>query len=143
MRRMHRVVMGYALISLLVFAASSLYNVFARGVTSLPMLHAFYYPLFLGMFVHMLLIFRERSVRFAGSTGYRLFENVYNSGVACLTVASILTGIFEIAGTDSPYLPFLTYAGWGLVGVGAVLLLFLQISLSGHPAPRRSSRREF
>ena len=90
MRRLHRVTIGYALISLLVFLASSLYNVFARGVTSLPMLHAFYYPLFLGMFLHMFLIFRERNVRFAGSSGYRLFENVYNSGVACLTIASFL-----------------------------------------------------
>lgn len=140
MRRLHRVTMGYALISLFVFLVSSLYNVFARGVTSLPMLHAFYYPLFLGMFLHMFLIFRERNVRFAGSTGYRLFENVYNSGVACLTVASILTGIFEIAGTDSPYLPFLTYAGWGLVGVGAFLLLALQIMLHRRPAPRRTRR---
>ncbi len=142
MRRLHRVTIGYALISLLVFLASSLYNVFARGVTSLPMLHAFYYPLFLGMFLHMFLIFRERNVRFAGSSGYRLFENVYNSGVACLTIASFLRGIFEIAGTDSPLLPYLTYLGWGLVGVGAILLLALQIMASGRPAPRRS-RRDF
>lgn len=142
MRRLHRITVGYAAISLFVFLASSLYNVFARGVTSLPMLHAFYFPLFLGMFLHMFLIFRERNVHFAGSRGFRLFENVYNSGVACLTVSSILQGIFEIAGTDSPYLPFLTYAGWVLVGLGGLLLLSLQVMLYGRASSRRS-RRDF
>ena len=48
----------------------------------------------------------------------RLVYNVYNSGVAALTVASALTGVFEIAGTSSTYTVALTAAGAVLCAVG-------------------------
>jgi exopolysaccharide biosynthesis protein len=41
----------------------------------------------------------------------RLFLNVHNSGIAALTLASLLKGVFEIAGTNSPHILFYYLAG--------------------------------
>ena len=51
----------------------------------------------------------------------RISINIWNSGVAALTVSSLLRGIFEIAGTASDYQEWLMRAG-GVMLIGAVLL---------------------
>ncbi len=55
----------------------------------------------------------------------RLCINLWNSGVAALTVSSLLRGIFEIAGTASVYQARLMYAG-GLMLLGAGIVYFLR-----------------
>ena len=55
--------------------------------------------------------------------GYRLAYNVYNSGIAALTVAGLLKGILDIAGAASAYTIMFQTAGWVLSGAGIILLL--------------------
>lgn len=47
--------------------------------------------------------------------------DVYHAGVAAVTVSCLLRGIFEIAGTYSPYQEYLMSAGVLLLIAGAVL----------------------
>ncbi|MDO5133326.1 MAG: hypothetical protein Q4D81_10130 [Eubacteriales bacterium] len=49
--------------------------------------------------------------------------DLYRFGIAALTVASLLTGILEIAGTDSDYPGFLRMAGAGMLAAGALLMI--------------------
>lgn len=54
---------------------------------------------------------------------WRLFCNAWNSGVATLTVGSLLRGILEIAGTESAYVAVFTAIGTILMAIGALSLL--------------------
>jgi hypothetical protein len=53
----------------------------------------------------------------------RIAFNLYNSGLATLTIASLLQGIVEIAGTGSEWIPLFPVAGGGFVLAGIVLAL--------------------
>ena len=48
-------------------------------------------------------------------------ECIYNSGVAALTVSSMLRGIMDIAGTGSVYRVWMLYAGTVMAAAGAVI----------------------
>lgn len=54
---------------------------------------------------------------------YRLFTNLYNSGIAALTTASFLQGILEIAGTTSPYIDAFYVTGGTMAATGLILLI--------------------
>ena len=73
------------------------YAQFSHGVRSDYMTFMFAYPLIGGSLVYLLIDLLPSRIpgRFA--------FNVYNSGIAALTVGSMLRGIFEIARTSSPY----------------------------------------
>lgn len=97
---------------------SYVYERFSHGVYSDFMVYLFLFPLLGGALPHLaILFFRARAPR-------RLSENLYNSGVATLTVGSCLRGIFEIYGTSSPYVAAYWWAGAALLmlGAGAYLL---------------------
>lgn len=95
------------------------YDQFSHGVRSPHMTFLFCWPLCLGLLP---------SVVFCASAKVRrpgvLSANLYHSGVATLTVSSLLRGIFEIAGNASIYQEWLTVAGWLFlwVGIAAYLL---------------------
>lgn len=48
-------------------------------------------------------------------------ECIYNSGVAALTVSSMLRGIMDIAGTGSVYQVWMLYAGTVMAATGVVI----------------------
>lgn len=50
-------------------------------------------------------------------------ECIYNSGVAALTVSSMLRGIMDIAGTGSVYQVWMLYAGTVMAAAGAVIFV--------------------
>lgn len=83
-----------------------IYNCFSHGVHSLYMTWLFAWPLVLGVFPSTLIIFFKKLRRPDG-----LCINIWNSGVAAVTVSSMLRGIFEIAGTGSEYQKWLMRAG--------------------------------
>jgi hypothetical protein len=87
----------------------------------------FLYPLIGGALLFTALRFLIPQA--AGHRYYRLFFNCYNSGIAALTVKSLLEGIFEIAGTSSPYLTAFTVCGWAMLITGLIILLFSALNL--------------
>jgi zinc transporter ZupT len=84
---------------------------------------AFLYPFIGGVIFYLLLglMFPEIK-RFAG---YRIMYNSYNSGIAVLTVGSILKGVMDIAGTSSSYLKLYTIIGYAFIVFGLVILILL------------------
>ena len=55
----------------------------------------------------------------SGAPGSSFRTDLYHFGVAALTVASLLKGILEIAGTDSGYPGLLLFAGAAMLAIGA------------------------
>ncbi|MBD5512782.1 MAG: hypothetical protein HDR08_16280 [Lachnospiraceae bacterium] len=92
------------------------YNRFSHGVHSPYMTWLFVWPLVLGVVPGVYWKWRRNIARPGG-----IPLNLYHSGVAAVTVSSMLRGIFEIAGTSSVYQEWLMQAGIIML-YGAILL---------------------
>ena len=106
----------YLAVSVFCVIFDKIYALFGHGVHSASMSLMFLYPLLGGFVVFILawlFIHHSDEVRC-----YRLFYNCYNSGLAALTVGSVLNGIFEIAGTSSPYTIAFFILGWTFTAFG-------------------------
>lgn len=108
-----RNVILYTGITLLCFVFAQVYNRFSHGVYSTYMTYAFVFPLILG-WVPALVFWRLPDVRRSGI----ISRNAWHSGIAAVTVSSLLRGIFEIAGTSSPYQSYLMIAGIAMLITG-------------------------
>ena len=100
-----------------------IYDLFSHGVRSPFMTYLFAWPL--------LLIAVPAGVMYliAPIPGPSLLSTLFwHTGVAALTVSSLLRGVFEIAGNSSLYQHLLMFVGFAMLGIGAVLY-FLGIYL--------------
>jgi len=110
----------YLILSLTAIAVDNIYAIFGHGVSSAAMTWMFLYPLIGGALIYFLI---ERFIPgVSKATGYRFFYNVYNSGIATLTVGGFLKGILDIAGASSTYIVIFNVIGWLFVAVGLILL---------------------
>ena len=93
----------YLVCTLFLIAFNAIYSFFGHGVSSPFMSYAFAYSLVLGVggFVLLGLLKLEN----------RITSNLYNAGIATLTVGSILRSIIDIAGADSIYPVFYFVVG--------------------------------
>ena len=110
----------YLAVSALCFLIDKIYALFGHGVSSPAMTWLFLYPLLGGALVFILL--RLLAPVIAAKPRYRIAYNLYNSGIATLIVGSMLQGVFEIAGTSSPY-TIVFYIVGGLMLVAGVVAL--------------------
>lgn len=111
----------YVVLSFAAIAVDNIYALFGHGVRSAAMTWMFLYPLLGGTPLYFFLWLLVPDI--AGQPLYRPGYNLHNSGIATLTCGSFLTGVVEIAGTASPYIRYITAAGWALAGAGLLLLL--------------------
>jgi hypothetical protein len=94
---------------------TNVYALFGHGVRSDSMDFMFLYPLLGGSAV-FLLAARLRPVLRKKTRGIsRAGYNLYNSGIAALTSAALLTEIMEIAGSDSRMIQYIRIAGIVLI----------------------------
>lgn len=100
---------------------NQVYAIFGHDVQSASMATMYLYPLLGGTLGFGLLALSSRET--ASRKGYRLFLNLYSSGLATLVCANLLKGIFEIAGTSSAYVTMMAIAGWGLAGTGLAVFV--------------------
>lgn len=120
--------------TLVTIVIAKVYGLFGHGVTSPAMTWMFLFPLIGGVAGYS--FFRSLLPKKVTANGFRSFSNLYNSGIATLTVGSFLQGVVEIAGTNSIYVPY-------FYGVGAALLLAgLSILLSGWPKKHPEQNRD-
>lgn len=95
-----------------------IYNVFSHGVHSPFMTYSFVWPLLCALPCFVFL-------RVPGIPGPSLLSClIWNTGVAALTVSSILRGVFEIAGNSSFYQELMMYAGFLLLFCGIALYIW-------------------
>lgn len=120
--QIRKTVIVYFLLAAAAIAVDNIYALFGHGVRSLSMSLMFLYPLLGGaLFYSVLGLIIPRINEYEH---YRLFYNIYNSGIAILTVGNLLKGILYIAGTASVYVPLFTIIGWICVGAAIVLLIW-------------------
>lgn len=93
-----------------------IYNQFSHGVHSPFMTFLFAWPLVLGVLPSLM-----RVLFHFGHKGGFCSVNLYHSGVAALTVSSLLRGILDIAGSSSDYQGYLMLAGTIMLATGIVL----------------------
>ncbi len=128
-RQAGKTAIAYLAVSVFCIIFNQIYAIFGHGVSSPSMTLMFLYPGLGGSLPFLLLwLFVPEADRVKS---YRLFYNSYNSGIAALTLGSLLNGIFEIAGTSSAYSIVFTAAGWAMLlfGLAAYLLRLYEKSL--------------
>lgn len=120
-RQISKTVIVYLALSAFCIIFDRFYAMFGHDIRSVSMSFMFLYPLVGGALLFTTLrLFIQQA---AGYRYYRLFYNLYNSGIAALTVKSMLNGIFEIAGTSSPYMIVFTVCGRTMIITGLIILL--------------------
>jgi len=121
--QLRRTIITYWLVSIAAIAVDNIYAIFGHGVRSPAMTWMFLYPLLGGGLVFLLIkLLFPQSIK---ASGYRLFYNVYNSGIAALTTGSFLKGILDIAGTSSPYTAVYYITGGLFIAAGLIILLYI------------------
>ena len=108
----------YVCISVCCIAFAQAYALFEHGVTSPAMSLMFLYPLAGGTLAYTVLWLLQPAAD--AVPNYRAYYNLYNSGIATLTTGSLLQGVFEIAGTSSPFTIWYRVAGGLFAAMGAV-----------------------
>ena len=109
------------MLTLLTIVIAKVYGLFGHGVTSPSMTWMFLFPLIGGVAGYS--SFRSFLPKNVKANDFRSFSNLYNSGIATLTVGSFLQGILEIAGTNSVYVPYFYVIGAALLVAGLSSLL--------------------
>ena len=110
-----RILTVYAGVTLFCILFSTVYEYFSHGVYSADMVFLFAYPAIGGLLPFTVLRLAER-VPYPGD-GARA---AWHCGIAALAVRSCLSGVLEIFGTDSAYVPFLLPVGIALL-LGALI----------------------
>lgn len=106
----------YLLVSLFCVLFGAVYEHFSHEVYSGYMIYAFMFPLAGGALPFAALSLYG-SIRLPG----RLPLNLYNAGIAALTVGSIMEGVLEIYGTTNNLLQIYWFIGFGLAGISFLL----------------------
>ncbi|MCM8711235.1 hypothetical protein M2651_09355 [Clostridium sp. SYSU_GA19001] len=124
-RHRRKTILTYFVLSVIAIVVNKVYAIFSHGVSSAAMTWMFLYPLIGGLFFYLLIyVFAGKILKF---TGYRLFFNIYNSGIAILTFGSFVKGVLEIAGADSPYLVYYYAVGGIFIAAGLILMSIMAV----------------
>ncbi|CDM69915.1 putative membrane protein [Clostridium bornimense] len=111
----------FVISTIFAFIFNKVYGIFGHGVTSPYMTYMFLYPLVGGVLFYGIIMLFIPSI--VNKKKYRFFYNIYNSGIAILTVGSLLRGVMEIAGTSSFYLMVYTLIGWLCIIISISVLI--------------------
>ena len=116
----------YGEITILCFVIFIIYNIFSHGVYSNYMTLVFSWPLVLGIVPSLILALVPALIEHTDLT-----KVLYHTGLASVTVSSLLRGIFEIAGTSSPLQMPLMYFGIGTMVAGVIVYIYNYFRVRG------------
>lgn len=122
-RHIAKTTFAYLLASLFCVLFGAVYEHYSHEVYSGNMIYAFVFPLAGGV-----LPFSVMSLLGRGRVPGRLPLNLYNAGIATLTIGSIMEGVLEIYGTTNDILKIYWIAGIGLVGISLLLYVIGLVS---------------
>lgn len=125
-KQIKKVIGVYLILTVVAIVVDKAYGIFGHGVESASMTWMFLYPLLGGaLFYFIIKMLIPHVTKFAG---YRVFLNIYNSGIITLTIASLFKGIFEIAGTNSSYLVYYYITGGLFITAGLIIMIIMVIN---------------
>lgn len=134
-----KTILVYGIISVLLVGINWIYSLFGHGVASPYMAFMFLYSLLGGSLFYLALF---KSVpRLIESKGFRIFYNLYNSGIATLIVGSFMAGILEIAGTGSDYQKYFFIAGFSLIGI-TITVMTIAIVLQKNTDSQKNTKKQ-
>ncbi|MDR0897570.1 MAG: hypothetical protein LBN04_06910 [Oscillospiraceae bacterium] len=107
-------------VAALAFVVQAVYARFGHGVRSAAMTTMGLYPLLGGALPFALLAYCLKDL--AARQGFRPFVNLWSAAVATLTASAFLRGVLEVAGTASPYPPYLLALGVALAVLALIPL---------------------
>lgn len=125
-KQFRKIILVYVALSPVTIIADKIYDIFGHGVDSPAMTWMFLYPLLGGALFYFIVNLFISPIK--NVTGFRVFFNLHNSGIATLTFASFLKGVFEIAGTNSSYLKYYYVVGCLFIVIGAINLIIVGIN---------------
>ena len=134
-KKILKTVLIYLVLSVTAIVVDHVYALFGHGVRSASMSLMFLYLLLGGALGYFLLWFIAPGAYL--SKWYRLGYNLYNSGIATLTVGSFYKGILDIAGTESDYTRMFSILGWGMTAAGFVVLIVSVMNCYSKPEQQR------
>ena len=122
----------YLMVSALCLIIFLIYDRYSHGVRSPYMTYLFILPLTLG-FIPADIFSRVPDILKPN----RLTYNIYNSGVASLTVSSLLKGVFDIAGNSSKYQQFLMIFAVVMLALGVTC--YIASTINSFTKPKLTS----
>ena len=105
----------YLLFSLFFVLFGAVYEIYSHEVYSYYMLYAFAFPLIGGTLVFNILSFLKLQ-KYPNA----ISRNLYHSGIATLTVGSVVQGVLEIYGTTNALSDYYWSVGIVLIVIGVV-----------------------
>ena len=112
-RRYFAAVGAYLLATALCALFGAVYELFSHGVYSYFMIYAFSVPLMLGVMPYTLLLISRK-------VPGRAALNLWNSGIAALSVGCVFRGVLEIYGTTNSLSVLYAVAGGTLLAAGLI-----------------------
>lgn len=134
-KKIIKTVLVYLILSVFAVVVDNVYALFGHGVRSASMSLMFLYLLLGGALGYFLLWLIAPGVYL--NKWYRLGYNLYNSGIATLTVGGFYKGILDIAGTESDYTQMFSILGWGMTAAGFVVLIVSVMNCYSKPEQQR------
>ncbi|MBP1047457.1 hypothetical protein I6N96_14320 [Enterococcus sp. BWM-S5] len=119
-----KLIISYLVISLLLFLFQKVYHFYGHGVTSFALESIWVAPLIVGSLFTVFVFSKPKKT---GTSLFRLSFNLMNTSLAIFTAALVLTGVVEIAGTDSPYILFFYIVSFVFLVPACVLTMFSYI----------------
>ena len=114
-RKAAKTALGYLVVAVVCLIFGAVYELFSHEVYSFYMIYAFAFPLLGGTFPFLVIsLFRVKE--YPGV----IVRNLYHSGIATLTVGSILQGVLEIYGTTNRLVRF-----YWIVGIALMVMALL------------------
>lgn len=117
-KRASKTAFVYLLLSLFCCFFGAVYELYSHEVYSYFMLYAFVFPLVGGVLPFSILNLMKLK-KYPNA----LSRNLYHSGIATLTVGSIVRGVLDIYGTTNALSEYYWPAGFVLIAGGAVVYL--------------------
>lgn len=100
------------MVSLICMFINYIYAQFGHGVSSNYMTYMFLYPLVIGIVTSVINI-----------KNVKISSNLFICGIATITLGSFLQGIFEIAGTSTPFQSLYYILGCILIFFGIIYII--------------------
>lgn len=117
-RRIPKTAFIYLLLSIFCGLFGAIYELYSHEVYSFYMIYAFAFPL-VGGVLPFCILNMARPRKYPNS----LSRNLYHSGIAALTVGSIVRGVLDIYGTDNALTKYYLPAGAVLIAAGIAVYL--------------------
>lgn len=120
---LNKTIVNYTLIAAFAYVFNRIYGFFGHGVKSPWMANMYLFLLIFGTLAFTFIkVFTPNIV---SKSRYRLFFNIYNSGVAIFVNGMLLRGIIEIAGGTSDIMPWFMYIGALILIIAVGIFIYI------------------